>query len=569
MIGRRAPLLRLACCAVGLLAGCQRAADSADSAAATVRGPIAFAAVEQGLHARGVSAATPGPAELLASFEEGARLLAVEALLVPADERELERAIAGLGQTAEKIRHRAVVELFRSTRSSALAVPTEAEVAAAFAADPERFHRPAQRFVWHLLLRVEPGADPQPVVEQARALKREIEAGASFSAIAREHSRSETRALGGRLGSIPQGRLPAAVERIVFALGEGEVSEPVRSKDGVLLFQASDIIPEKRFELADVRGLLARELFAERRRQALRELAGQEALPEGSKLLDPEALRRAVALGDAEVVLRVGDLEWTVGELREEIAARRAADPTARSFAEDADLVYGDWVDSERIFVLAGREGFVRTQAAAIAARQRAALAAEITRREVDARIERLAAGRSADLERHYEDNRFLYQTPLRMHLRMLSVPLGDDPGRRLVRLEAAHAELQSGRATLESVARERGGIVQDAGWSSARDLEQFEPKIRYLLVDMTSTGYTVPFQFNQRISIVQVAERVDPVVRPYAEVEADVRRDYVARHRQALYREVQEEVLRSGRFRFHEAAVRLRLGLPARAGAE
>jgi len=557
-----------AACSVALLAGCQGGANETSSAASTTKGPIAFAAVEQRLHAQGATGNTAQPDELLATFELGAKALAIQALLVPSDPSDFELAVAGLGPAGEKLRHRAVVELYRSTRLSAVPLPTEVEIAAAFAADPERFHRPAQRFVWHLLLRIEPGVDPESVLQRARDLKRQINSGASFAAIAREHSRSETRALGGRLGSITQGRLPPALEKIVFALGEGEVSEPVRNKDGVMLFQVTDLIPEKRFVLEDVRLLLAREIFEERRRQALREVAGEDLLPQGSKVLDSQSLRRAIALGDAEVVLRVGDLEWSVGELRQETLAQRVAAGAERSFFELTDRVYADWVDCERIYRLAERETFWTERAAEIAQLQRALLSDEIAHREINLRIEALVTGRERELERHYEDNRFLYQTPLRMHLRMLSVPLGDAPGERLALLEAAQADLAGGRTTLEALASELAGTVQDAGWSTARDLELFEPKIRYLLVDTPSTGYTVPFQFNQRISIVQVVERVDPTVRPYSQVTGDVRRDYLERHRQELFRDVEEDVLRAGGYRFHEAAVRLRLGLPARVDA-
>lgn len=551
------------------LAACNRPRIEAPVAATTDRGAIAFAGVEQWLHASGKAPASESPDDLLAAFEEGAREIAARELLAPDGAAELARAISDLGQDAEKIRHRIVVELYRAAHPEAVALPSDADIAAAYAADPERFHRPAQRFVWHLLLRIDPGVDPETVLDQARELKRRIEAGASFASVAREYSRSETRALGGRLGVIPAGRLPAALEKIVFALREGEVSEPVRNRDDVLLFQATDVIAEKRFPLADVKWVLARELFAERRRKALAERAGDAALPEDSKVLDSEALRRALALGDGEVVLRVGELTWSVSELRKAIRARRESGWVAMSPIEELDQAYAEWVDSERTYELARREGFAVASASLIAERQAEALRGEIAHRKVEERIEALAAGRRGELERFYRDNSFLYQSPLRLRLRMLSVPLGDDPGARLAELETARGELAAGRLALEDLARRLEGEVRDAGWSTARDLEQFEPKIRFLLGDMGSTGFTVPFQFNQRLSIVQVLERVEPTVLPYGEVADAVRRDYVDRQRQALRREVVEQVLRDGGFEFHAAAVRERLGLAAATGTK
>ena len=57
-----------AACSVALLAGCQGGANETSSAASTTKGPIAFAAVEQRLHAQGATGNTAQPDELLATF---------------------------------------------------------------------------------------------------------------------------------------------------------------------------------------------------------------------------------------------------------------------------------------------------------------------------------------------------------------------------------------------------------------------------------------------------------------------------------------------------------------------
>ncbi|MEO8274608.1 MAG: peptidyl-prolyl cis-trans isomerase [Thermoanaerobaculia bacterium] len=544
------------------LGGCRTPADDPASAATTDRGAISFAAVERRLNAQGGATSADRAPELLEAFSRTTRELALRQLLIPEDSNERDRAVTGLGSVGPKIEHSTVVQLYRATQYGQIHLPTEADIAASFAAAGDRFVRPAQRFVWHLLLRAEPGESEASVIARARDLKGRIEAGASFSSIARLYSQSETRALGGRLGTISRGRLPPALEKIVFALGEGQVSEPVPIPGGVLLFQATDVIPEKRFVLADVRALLAREIFADRRRRAVRELAEKEPLPESSKILDQEALHRALALGDSEILLRVGEVSWSLGDLKKEVGAKQAEENSMATAIEIADRVYEDWVDSERTYRRAVREGFPVARAGELAERQREALDEEIYSRALEERLEKAALARKDEMERFYDDNKFLYQSPLRFKLRMLSIPIGASPSSQLTALGKAQSELESGRMKLETLAAQMGGRVQDAGWSTARDLESFEPKIRYFLADMTSPGFSVPFQFNQELCIIEVVERREPEVRPYSDVSAAVLRDFIERRRQDLFRSVQEEALRRGHYRYREEGVRAHLGL-------
>lgn len=141
---------------------------------------------------------------------------------------------------------------------------------------------PEQRRASHILLTVPPGADGdaiEAVRSRAEALRAEIEAGADFAALAREHSEDlGSAAQGGDLGYFERGAtaplldeplFPAAFEDAVFSMAVGEVSAPVRSEDGFHIIRLEDIRAggTKTFEdvreqvVAEMRSVRAEEQF--------------------------------------------------------------------------------------------------------------------------------------------------------------------------------------------------------------------------------------------------------------------------------------------------------------------
>jgi parvulin-like peptidyl-prolyl isomerase len=478
----------------------------------------------------------------------------------------LDRALATLGEERERIHRDAVVELYIRERLTLDLRVAEAEVQAYYDAHREQFHRPAQRFVWHLFRRHEDAQHPERTLALVEGLRQRLLAGASFADLAREYSQSETRSLGGRLGSVTQGRLPPALERVVFALGEGEVSAPLPTKDGVLLFRVTDVVAEKRFPLEDVRLALQRELREDKLQAGLHAAAAEQPLPPDAKVLDLETLRRARPLGDDEVVLQVGGVRVTLRELRDTLQKRQADASPPLDASRELERVYTRLVDSQRLFLKAQSQGFPNERQSALGALERALGAERLVSRGLEQRLAALVDGSPGELQRFYEDSRFLYQTPLRLKLRSLTAPLGPDAAARLEQLEGLRAELVAGRVDLGEAARRMRGSVRDLGWTNADGLAALEPKVRYYLLDMNAAGYTVPFQLDRRLTLIQVERREEPRVRPYDEVKDAVRRDFLERSRQRLFRQVVEQVLSQEDFRFNREATVRRLAAPATA---
>ncbi|UCC72394.1 MAG: peptidyl-prolyl cis-trans isomerase [Gemmatimonadota bacterium] len=98
----------------------------------------------------------------------------------------------------------------------------------------DEFARPATAEVRLVAFSRVPGpADSAAALEEAGRIRGELMGGADFEELARAHSRDPaTATLGGDLGWLERGTMLPEVEDAAFALGPGEISEPVLSRFG-------------------------------------------------------------------------------------------------------------------------------------------------------------------------------------------------------------------------------------------------------------------------------------------------------------------------------------------------
>lgn len=113
-----------------------------------------------------------------------------------------------------------------------------------------------ERKAAHIL--IEDGADAESTLQ---SVKERLENGESFAALAEEFSIDTVSAeQGGDLGYAGRGVYDPAFEEAMFALDEGEVSEPVKTSFGVHLIKVTDIRSSEVPPLAEVEDQLRREI---------------------------------------------------------------------------------------------------------------------------------------------------------------------------------------------------------------------------------------------------------------------------------------------------------------------
>ncbi len=131
-------------------------------------------------------------------------------------------------------------------------VPTisEAQLKEYYEQNKSRYVVPARVNVSHILVKLPAGASDEvakAALAKAQDLARRARADpGQFAELARKESQDAGTARdGGALGWIQRGTLPLDMEQAVFALKQGEISDPVKGPDGYHVFMANEVQPEK------------------------------------------------------------------------------------------------------------------------------------------------------------------------------------------------------------------------------------------------------------------------------------------------------------------------------------
>ena len=117
-----------------------------------------------------------------------------------------------------------------------------------------------------IFLAVPPGADDAEVERvhaQAVALREEAGSRRAFARLAEEHSALPGAKEGGVLGTFKQGEMADELDRVVFALEPGAVSEPVRTAEGFHILRVDEVVDAEYRPLDDVKDEIREKLYAE------------------------------------------------------------------------------------------------------------------------------------------------------------------------------------------------------------------------------------------------------------------------------------------------------------------
>jgi len=216
------------------------------------------------------------------------------------DEQEFEKARRASGATLPEIRasilRALMMQRVYEESVGAKCRVTEADAAAFYRENTPRFLLPEQLRVSLITIGVDPSAGPpdwERARQKARDLAQRIAGGASFDAIAREHSSDESRLKGGDLGFVHRGQLIDEFERALHDLRPGRVTPVVQTIFGFHLLRLVEVRPAAQKTFADVKATIVRDLTETRCAQAS---------DEWSKRLRARA--RIVIVGGDEAVRR-------------------------------------------------------------------------------------------------------------------------------------------------------------------------------------------------------------------------------------------------------------------------
>jgi parvulin-like peptidyl-prolyl isomerase len=538
--------------------GCTEVSDP-NAAATWDGGRATVAEVEAVLDAEVVRMATDLDA-IVEAYRTAAERLAATRIAFVSDGDDRRAVKEDLDLDEASLKHEALIDLFIQRELMKQINVSRSQIEDYFADNEEIFTRLEQRFVLYIYRRNREPERPEQTIALLEDLRVRAESGETFEQLASEYSDSETRLLGGRLGWIGRGRLPSALEEVVFSLTVDEISDPVPSQDGGFLFLVTDAVEPMSFSLEDVETLIGRRLVRLELDRLCAELANEGAISGESLILEPDdVLPRLQESADEDIVLQVGQATVDAATIRERADQTRGEDIQWTTPDDRIREVYASQANRLRMLSCAAVIELGDDPKVVEAIDRR--VQAQIRRTVDEARVEALLLARVDEnretIETFYLDNAFLYQTSLAIRLETLSVPVTAAGERVTGRLQDLRSRLETGSLTLSEAAAEVGGRVDKLGWLDTAAIAALEPKVRTYILDLDGIGYTVPFQLNRELHLIHVVERREPTVLPLDEVYDRVRMDYYTRHQQQIFREWLDELLAEHDYRFHEATVR------------
>jgi peptidyl-prolyl cis-trans isomerase D len=180
-----------------------------------------------------------------------------------------------------------------------------------------RFHKPKEAKVRYISIGIAAGADANEKVAaraRAAAVVKEARAGKDFSPLAKRESNDPTAAKGGDVGWIATGQMPPLMEKTIFSLAKGAVSEPIESPTGFQIFKVEDIKEEKTSTLKEATPEITKSLKTEKAKREAAKVADsdREKALSGSKFNDLAQASRAKLkdtnlFANGEVLPEIGD----------------------------------------------------------------------------------------------------------------------------------------------------------------------------------------------------------------------------------------------------------------------
>lgn len=142
--------------------------------------------------------------------------------------------------------------------------PDEKKLHSYYEAHQARYTVPEERRASQILIKLGKGAtkaEVEKATEKLDAIKKQIEAGASFAALAKQDSQDPGSAKkGGDLGYSARGSMPKALDQAVFSLSKvGQIAGPVRTQFGLHLVELTGIKPAHTESFAEARAAVLRD----------------------------------------------------------------------------------------------------------------------------------------------------------------------------------------------------------------------------------------------------------------------------------------------------------------------
>jgi peptidyl-prolyl cis-trans isomerase SurA len=148
------------------------------------------------------------------------------------------------------------------------------EVEAYYRTHQAEFNQPDGVRVRHIFFRIDQGAGQAQMAQaeaQAKKVLQEARNGSDFASLAQRYSEDVTAQNGGDLGLIRQGQALPEFEEVVFSMREGDISEIIRTPNGLHIVKVEAVSKGDQRPLSEIRAEVERRVIQEKMEKRFRE----------------------------------------------------------------------------------------------------------------------------------------------------------------------------------------------------------------------------------------------------------------------------------------------------------
>jgi len=160
-----------------------------------------------------------------------------------------------------ELRDQMLAQKFVEQEVAASIVVTPAEIKDVYDKNKEQFVKPNSAKVRGIMVRKVEGDETGACRKKMDDIVSELDRGRSFIEVASERSEGPYAENGGDMGYMSPGQTLEKIDKTVFALKAGEVSDIVETPIGYHLFLVEDVQPSRALELKEVSNYIKDQLF--------------------------------------------------------------------------------------------------------------------------------------------------------------------------------------------------------------------------------------------------------------------------------------------------------------------
>jgi peptidyl-prolyl cis-trans isomerase C len=183
------------------------------------------------------------------------------------DQQQFEGWLASLNLTEKKLKEeisqrQGIRNLIEAEIAPKVKI-TESEARVFYTSNPNLFQRPEEVHAQHILIKVENEADERKKADarkKIQGLKKRLDSGEEFSAIAKSQSDCPSAQNNGDLGFFSRGRMVPAFENAAFELKPGQISQVVETQFGFHLIKVLEHRPAVSLKFEEVQDRISDEL---------------------------------------------------------------------------------------------------------------------------------------------------------------------------------------------------------------------------------------------------------------------------------------------------------------------